>query len=43
MPRILNIEILKKAEQPAISIRTNTKVEIFLCLLVKAMGKWQRI
>lgn len=39
MPRISNIEILQKAEQPTISIRTNTKVENLPMLIGESYGK----
>jgi effector-binding domain-containing protein len=39
MPRISNIEILKKAEQPTISIRTKTKAENLPVLIGESFGK----
>jgi effector-binding domain-containing protein len=39
MPRISNIEILQKTEQPTLSIRTNTKVENLPLLIGESYGK----
>lgn len=39
MPRISNIEILKKAEQPTLYIRTKTKVENLPSLIGESFGK----
>jgi len=39
MPRITNIEILQKAEQPTISIRTNTNVENLPMHIGESYGK----
>ena len=41
MPRISNFEILQKREQPALFIRTKTKVENLPALIGESYGKME--